>query len=112
MSRITTHVLDTAIGRPAIGVPVTLELHEPSGGWKVIGRGHTNPEGRLSDLCPGAIEAGRYRLTFDTAAYFDARDVEGFFPVAQIVFEVRDPTHHYHVPLLLAPYGYSTYRGT
>ncbi|HEV8609719.1 MAG TPA: hydroxyisourate hydrolase [Thermoanaerobaculia bacterium] len=110
MSRITTHVLDTAIGRPAVGVPVTLELYD--GEWKTVGRGHTDPEGRARDLCGGAIEAGRYRLTFDTAVYFNARDVEGFFPIAQIVFEVRDPTHHYHVPLLLAPYGYSTYRGT
>jgi 5-hydroxyisourate hydrolase len=100
LSRITTHVLDTAIGRPAIGVPVT------------IGRAHTDPEGRARDLCGEDIAAGTYRLTFDTAAYFDARDVEGFFPVAQVVFEVRDPSHHYHVPLLLAPYGYSTYRGT
>ena len=112
MSRITTHVLDTSVGRPAVGVPVTLEFYDPSGEWKTIGRARTDPEGRARDLCEGAIQSGTYRLTFDTASYFDARDVEGFFPVAQIVFEVRDPSHHYHVPLLLAPYGYSTYRGT
>jgi 5-hydroxyisourate hydrolase len=103
-------VLDTAIGRPAVGVPVTLEFYD--GGWKTIGRGHTDTEGRSREICDGDIEIGTYRLTFDTAAYFNARDVEGFYPVAQIVFEVRDPSRHHHVPLLLAPYGYSTYRGT
>lgn len=110
MSRITTHVLDTAIGRPAVGVSVVLEFLD--GEWKTIGRGHTDTDGRARQLCDGDIEPGTYRLTFDTAAYFDARDVEGFFPVAQIVFEVRDPSRNCHVPLLLAPYGYSTYRGS
>jgi 5-hydroxyisourate hydrolase len=111
LSRITTHVLDTAIGRPAVGVPVTVEILA-AGEWKRIGRGHTDSEGRARELCDGDIEAGTYRLTFDTAAYFEARDVEGFFPVAQIVFEVRDPSKHHHVPLLLSPFGYSTYRGS
>ena len=82
MSSITTHVLDTAIGRPAVGVSVTLEFYGSSGEWKTIGHGRTDTEGRARQLCDGDIEAGTYRLTFDTAAYFNARDVEGFFPVA------------------------------
>jgi hydroxyisourate hydrolase len=104
-------VLDTARGRPAVGVPVTLEIRTDDG-WKMLGRGHTDADGRARELCDGDIEVGRYRLTFDTAAYFDAIDVEGFFPVAQVVFDVRDSKNHHHVPLLLSPFGYSTYRGS
>jgi 5-hydroxyisourate hydrolase len=111
MSAITTHVLDTARGRPAAGVPVTLETRSGDG-WRTLGRTRTDPDGRARDLFDGAIAAGTYRLTFDTAAYFAAAGVEGFFPVAQVVFEVRDPSAHHHVPLLLSPFGYSTYRGT
>jgi 5-hydroxyisourate hydrolase len=111
MSTITTHVLDTARGRPAAGVPVTLEARSGDG-WKILGRARTDPDGRAGDLYNDAITAGTYRLTFDTASYFAAAGVEGFFPVAQVVFEVRDPSAHHHVPLLLSPFGYSTYRGT
>lgn len=111
MSRITTHVLDTARGCPAAGVPVTLEMHL-AGGWKTIGRGHTDADGRARSLADGDIERGRYRLTFDTAAYFEDIGVEGFFPIAQIVFDVRDAGEPHHVPLLLSPFGYSTYRGS
>ncbi|HEV2130751.1 MAG TPA: hydroxyisourate hydrolase [Longimicrobiaceae bacterium] len=113
MSAITTHVLDTARGRPASGVPVLLELHA-DGAWRDLARGSTDADGRLRDLLPAgqALVAGSYRLTFDTAAYFRAQGVEGFYAEVTIAFEVRDPAQHYHVPLLLSPYGYSTYRGS
>ena len=88
-------------------MPVTLELFE-SGNWKRIGSGATDSDGRARNLTDARIAAGRYRLTFDTSAYLDAP----FFPVVEIVFEVRDPSEHHHVPLLLSPFGYSTYRGS
>jgi 5-hydroxyisourate hydrolase len=108
MSPITTHVLDTARGRPAAGVPVVLDLRAGDGGWVEVGRGTTDDDGRLRTLTGPAIEAGTYRLTFDTKAY----DAAGFFPEVAIVFEVRDAAQHHHVPLLLSPFGYSTYRGS
>ncbi len=113
MSGITTHVLDTTRGRPASGVPVSLEVRSDAGDWRVIGKASTDADGRAKMLTSGRnAPRGTYRLTFDTAAYFLAWNVEGFYPEVQVVFEVRDPSQHYHVPLLLAPHGYSTYRGT
>jgi len=113
VSAITTHVLDTSRGRPAAGVPVTLEV-EAAGGWELVGKGTTDKDGRLSDLVPEEMmpAAGVYRLIFDTARYFAAGEVEGFYPQVTIVFKLREPTQHYHVPLLLSPFGYSTYRGS
>ena len=114
MSAITTHVLDTSRGRPADGVPARLEARDAAGGWREVGRGKTDEDGRLRTLMPegSALEAGVYRLTFGVSAYFAARGVESFYPEVSVVFEVRDPAAHYHVPLLLSPYGYSTYRGS
>jgi 5-hydroxyisourate hydrolase len=114
MSRITTHVLDTSRGRPAVGVRVTLELRAAENDWREIGRGETDADGRLRDLLSAdvALVAGAYRLTFDTGAYFAARAQESFYPSAVVVFEVRAVDEHYHVPLLLNPFGYSTYRGS
>ncbi len=107
---ITTHVLDTALGRPAAGVPIVLE-HAGAGGWAQIGSGATDADGRLRTL--GAPPApGVCRLRFDTAAYFRATGQGGFYPFVEVAFEVTDPGGHYHVPLLLSPYGYSTYRGS
>jgi hydroxyisourate hydrolase len=111
LSRITTHVLDTARGRPAAGVPVTLEVRAGDG-WKILGHGRTDADGRARELHEGDIEIGTYRLTFDTTAYFESVGAEGFFPVVEIFFDVRDASRHHHVPLLLSPYGYSTYRGS
>jgi 5-hydroxyisourate hydrolase len=108
MSGITTHVLDTSVGRPAAGVAIVLELRADDGGWVEIGRGVTDDDGRLRTLTGPAIEAGIYRITFDTKAYQPA----GFFPEVAIVFEVKDVLQHFHVPLLWSPYGYSTYRGS
>jgi 5-hydroxyisourate hydrolase len=114
MSAITTHVLDTAQGQPASGVPVLLETRGQDGTWSCLGQGSTDTDGRLRDLLPAerTLEAGSYRITFDTDAYFRAQGVEGFYAEVAIAFEVRDPAQHYHVPLLLSPYGYSTYRGS
>lgn len=109
---ITTHVLDTALGRPARGVPVRLELFD-GGAWRELGAGATDDDGRLRTLTPpGSVAPGRYRIGFDTGAYFAAHGATGFFPVAEIQFVVDDGAAHYHVPLLLSPYGYSTYRGS
>jgi 5-hydroxyisourate hydrolase len=113
VSTITTHVLDTSQGRPAAGVPVTLEV-EAAGGWELVGKGATNADGRIPDLVAEEItlDAGVYRLIFDTATYFASQNTEAFYPQVTIVFEFDDPAQHYHVPLLLNPFGYSTYRGS
>lgn len=108
--RITTHVLDTARGRPAAGVPVTLE-RAAGRGWEPVGGGTTDGDGRARELLPPGtpLAAGAWRLTFDTAAYLGP---DGFWPQVAVIFTVRDPGGHHHVPLLLSPYGYSTYRGS
>lgn len=111
MSGITTHVLDTARGKPAAGVPIALELSQ-DGSWELVGKGETDADGRLRTLTGPKIAAGTYRITFDTGAYFRAQGVEGFYPEAAIVFVVKDPAEHFHVPLLVSPFGYSTYRGS
>jgi 5-hydroxyisourate hydrolase len=110
---ITTHVLDTAIGRPAAGVTVILEMRQTSE-WTPIGRGETDADGRVATLMDGReIIRGIYRLTFDTGAYHRDQAISApFFPEVTITFNVRDVSAHYHVPLLLSPYGYSTYRGS
>jgi len=117
MAGITTHVLDTSRGKPAAGVPIVLESQAPSGEHREIGRGVTDTDGRLRTLVPEGVvlRAGVYRLTFDTAAYFAALGGAGsdaFYPSVSVSFVVRAPGDHYHVPLLLSPFGYSTYRGS
>jgi 5-hydroxyisourate hydrolase len=114
MSPITTHVLDTARGRPAAGVAVTLEIRRADGSWAELGRGVTNADGRITTLLSDKDRLAKetYRLRFATAAYFTALGVSGFFPEVQIHFQIDDPAAHYHVPLLLSPFGYSTYRGS
>jgi len=104
---ITTHVLDTARGRPAAGVPVVLE-RAVGQRWEPVGRGVTDADGRARELGPAA-GAGRYRLTFDTAAHLGA---EAFFPHVTVEFQVGEGEDRLHVPLLLSPFGYSTYRGS
>lgn len=110
---ISTHVLDTAAGRPAAGVPVALHAREQDR-WVAVGDGVTGPDGRLAAVVPDgtALRAGVHRLRFDTAAYFARQGQAGFYPEVSVVFEVTDPDDHYHVPLLLAPWGYTTYRGS
>lgn len=108
---ITTHVLDTAQGRPVPGLLVTLEVREGSD-WRPLGTGATDADGRLRTLTAGEIPAGVYRISFDTGAYFARSGTAAFYPEVRICFEVRDPAAHFHVPLLLSPFGYSTYRGS
>lgn len=108
---ITTHVLDTARGKPAAGVPVTLSVFEGEE-WREISRASTDADGRAKHLLPPdqPLREGTYRLRFDLAAWF--ADRTAFYPEASIVFLVRDSSQHHHVPLLLSPFGYSTYRGS
>jgi 5-hydroxyisourate hydrolase len=110
---VSTHVLDTGRGRPAAGVPVEL-FFQDSGRWRRLAGGTTDPDGRLRDVGGGAagLTAGRYRLVFDTAAYFAATGQRGFYPEASVTFDCDDATAHYHVPLLLSAFAYSTYRGS
>jgi 5-hydroxyisourate hydrolase len=113
MSAITTHVLDTSTGNPARGVALVLDWRNPTGEWMEMGRGVTNQDGRVTNLlAEGPIQTGVYRLSFDTASYFRNQGIEGFYPHVPVVFEVRDGQQHFHVPLLLNPFGYSTYRGS
>jgi 5-hydroxyisourate hydrolase len=114
MNAITTHVLDTARGRPAAGVPVVLERATGRDQWEPIGRGQTDADGRLRSLMSGqsGLEPGQYRLIFDTRKYFDAQSVRTLYPSVVIVFETVAGETHYHVPLLLGPFGYTTYRGS
>ena len=113
MSRVTTHVLDLTRGRPASGVPVTLEV-SAGGAFKEIGKGSTDDDGRLRTLVPDGtnLEAGTFRITFATGAYFARLGTDTFYPEVSIVFKIADATQHYHVPLLVSPFGYSTYRGS
>jgi 5-hydroxyisourate hydrolase len=110
---ITTHVLDTARGAPARGVHVKLE-RIAGDAWELVGDGETDIDGRARSLVPAdvALTPSTYRLTFDTHAYARKNVTECFFPEVVIVFDVRDSSQHYHVPLLLSPFGYSTYRGS
>jgi len=107
-SPITTHVLDTAQGKPAAGLPVTLEIRDRDR-WTTLAKGVTDADGRAANLLPSDhdLTIGTYRLTFATSAW-----KEGFFPEVSVTFSVADPSQHYHVPLLISPYGYTTYRGT
>jgi 5-hydroxyisourate hydrolase len=115
MSPITTHVLDTALGKPAAGVPVQLSLLQlqPQRSFRVLAAGTTNADGRITDLLErSALLCGVYRLCFDTATYFAFTQRSSFYPTVEVLFEVRSVDEHYHVPLLLSPFGYSTYRGS
>lgn len=113
MSGLSTHVLDLSRGRPAAGVAVRLEMLRAES-WVTLAEATTNDDGRIARLLPEgtALVPGDYRLTFDTAAYFRGHGVESFHPTVTVAFTVRDAEQHHHVPLLLSPYGYSTYRGS
>ncbi len=108
---ITTHVLDTTFGGPAAGMAVVLEIHR-EGEWVRIASGRTDERGRQNSLTEHmSIGPGVYRLTFDTHGYHHDHDVAAFFPEVQVTFRVREPGEHVHVPLLVSPHGYTTYRG-
>jgi 5-hydroxyisourate hydrolase len=112
MSRITTHVLDTSLGRPVAGIAVSLSICEASG-FRELSRGVTDADGRLRELLPSyPLEAASYRLVFEVAGYFRAAARPSFFERITLEFHVSEPNEHHHVPLLLSPFGYSTYRGS
>lgn len=110
-SAVTTHVLDTGTGRPASGVKVSLEAFNGSD-WRILGTGTTDADGRIESLGPEEAEPGRHRVSYETGAWFEERGTETFFPAVVIEFQITDPEQHYHVPLLLSPFAYSTYRGS
>ncbi|SEP51646.1 hydroxyisourate hydrolase [Amycolatopsis saalfeldensis] len=105
MSLVTTHVLDTAAGKPAAGIPVRFERGDGS----PIADGVTDEDGRIRDLGPETLDPGVYRLIFDTGAYLGP---DAFFPDVTLAFRITDGTAHHHVPVLLSPFAYSTYRGS
>ena len=112
MSPITSHVLDTALGKPAAGLPLRLQL-QTQDGWQTLAERSTNQDGRVGDLlAEGALVRGTYRMIFDTGAYLKASGQAVFYPQVEIVFTIEAEAEHYHIPLLLSPYGYATYRGT
>jgi 5-hydroxyisourate hydrolase len=114
MSTITTHVLDQSRGTPAGGIEVTLERADTAGSFSRIARATTDKDGRIRSFGSGGADVtlGRYRLTFRVDTYFAALGQQAFFPEVQILFDVADTARSYHVPLLLSPFGYSTYRGS
>lgn len=114
MSAITTHILDVSSGRPASGVSILLERLTDEGAWQELGRGQTDEDGRLKNLLSveTPLLAGTYRLTFETGAYFETTGRQSFYPQVTVTFVITDAAQHYHVPLLLSPYGFTTYRGS
>ena len=114
MSTISTHILDTSRGRPANGVAVYLERQGLDETWSQLTHAWTDDEGRVKPffLLEEPLPAGTYRLVFDTEAYFSALEAECFYPQVSVVFQIGEDPQHYHIPLLISPFGYSTYRGT
>lgn len=114
MSPITTHVLDTALGKPASGIAIELSRQRPDASFQVLGNGTTDADGRVRNLLPDdhALVPGLYRMFFSLGDYQRRVGVKGFYPSVTIDFEIVEPAQHYHVPLLLSPFGYSTYRGS
>ena len=112
MSQITTHVLDITAGRPAAGISIVLFRGE-NDDWTEMTRGITNNDGRITDLLPNNVllTHGIYRLRFHTKDYFDREQVPTFYPYIDIIFDIES-NQHYHIPLLLSPFGYNTYRGS
>jgi len=112
MSAITSHVLDTSLGKPAASVSVSLAVLE-DGAFVELGRGATDQDGRVKQLLGDrTLVAGLYRLRFETGAHYRATGRDSFYERVELQFHVIDPSQHYHVPLLLSPFGYSTYRGS
>jgi 5-hydroxyisourate hydrolase len=109
---VSTHILDTSRGRPAAGVGVTLLREQPEGGLVMIKTGVTDDDGRLKGLVDGQPAPGVYAIRFAVADYFARNGVESFYPSVEVRFIVKSAMEHYHVPLLLNPFGYSTYRGS
>jgi len=114
-SPITCHILDASLGRPASDVGVSLEaMAEEGGSFHEIGKGVTDPDGRCTNLLPASVlvRAGTYKMIFQTGVYFASSGRETFYPVVEIIFQLANPGQHYHIPLLLSPWSYTTYRGS
>ena len=109
---ISTHVLDTSLGRPAAGLAVTLRRRGADGDWSVVGRAVTDADGRVKDIAGAPLVAGDYRLEFATGKYLTALGIDPFYPEVFVTVAATDGEAHLHVPLLLSPFGYSTYKGT
>ncbi len=114
MSTISTHILDTSRGTPASGVHVDLALQNSDDSWTQLAEAWTDDDGRVKPffLVETHLSAGTYRLVFDMEAYFSAQEIDFFYPQVTVVFKIGDDPQHYHVPLLVSPFGYSTYRGS
>jgi 5-hydroxyisourate hydrolase len=114
MKRISTHILDLVHGSPATDVPVRLEKQDRTGGWRSLTLARTDHQGRCPQLLPEGedLSAGVYRLIFDSASYFAPRKIAALYPVVEVTFQVRAGESHLHIPLLLSPNGYTTYRGS
>lgn len=114
IKRISTHVLDIAQGQPARDVAVRLERRENTGSWVALGSARTDAQGRCAQLLPSddALRAGLYRLSFDTAGYHHEQKVKGLYPIVEVTFQVHEGESEFHIPLLLSPHGYTTYRGS
>ena len=114
MSPITTHVLDTTLGKPGRGIAVVIEISQAADGWTELAHGVTDGDGRITQFTPPltALTPGVYRVRFFTAAYFTAMEVKGLYPEVDVIVQIDDRDLHYHIPLLLSPFGYSTYRGS
>ncbi|MCJ1685423.1 hydroxyisourate hydrolase [Rathayibacter sp. VKM Ac-2927] len=110
-SHVTTHVLDAVLGRPAQDVPVALEARRGFG-WEPIATARTDADGRVAEFGPTELPAGIYRVVFDTAAYFERSGTASFYPEVVVAFRLEDTAAHFHIPLLLSPFAYSTYRGS
>lgn len=114
MSHISTHVLDTTLGKPAAGVPVRLERQERAGNWVLLRSAQTDGDGRCTQLVPekSILSEGIYRLVFEIKSYYVSQSAASLYPVVEITFEVRKGESRFHIPLLLSPNGYTTYRGS
>jgi 5-hydroxyisourate hydrolase len=114
MKRISTHILDLVVGRPASDVAVLLEKQDSAGDWRLLTSASTDHDGRCPQLLPEGedLSAGVYRLTFDTGGYFARQKIAALYPIVQVAFQVQEGELHFHIPLLLSPNGYTTYRGS
>jgi 5-hydroxyisourate hydrolase len=114
MSTVSTHILDTSRGAPGNGVAISLEVQNSDESWTEVSHAWTDEDGRVKPffLVQQPLQRGIYRLVFDTESYFSSLSIDCFYPQVAVAFKIDDALQHYHVPLLISPYGYSTYRGS